>query len=76
MCGRNAFAVLILAACGGEGGADGSSRLDFVLSEEDFVTFMRSGGRLGQDHQYSANRLSNSGSRSLYQCLVSLAQDG
>lgn len=74
MRGRNAFAVLILAACGGEGGADGNSLLDFVPSEAGFVTFMRSGGRLGQDHQYSANRFSDSGSRSLCQCLVSMAQ--
>jgi len=29
---------------------------------------------LGTEHQYSTDRLSNSGSRNLYQYLVSLAQ--
>lgn len=75
--GLGRYEALECAAChgvGGEGTEDGGSLLGFALSEEDFVTFMRSGGRLGPDHQYSTNRLSNSGSRNLYQYLVSLAQ--
>ena len=75
--GLGRYQALECAAChgtGGEGTEAGDSLLGFALSEEDFVTFMRSGGRLGPDHQYSTNRLSNSGSRNLYQYLVSLAQ--
>ncbi len=53
---------------------EGKSLLQFNLSEEDFITFARSGGELGPSHQYSTNRLSSSGSRNLYQYLVSLAQ--
>ena len=77
--GRGRYQALECAAChgaSGEGTAAGIGLLDFALSEEDFVTFMRSGGRLGPDHQYSTNRLSNSGSRNLYQYLASLARDG
>ena len=75
--GLGRYEALACADCHGEGGVggeDGKSLLDFALSEEDFITFMRSGGSLGPAHQYSTNRLSNSGSRNLYQYLVSLAQ--
>lgn len=53
---------------------EGKSLLQFSLSEEDFITFVRSGGELGPSHQFSTDRLSSSGSRNLYQYLVSLAQ--
>ena len=75
--GLGRYEALACADCHGEGGVggeDGKSLLDFALSEEDFITFMRSGGSLGPAHQYSTNRLSDSGSRNLYQYLVSLAQ--
>ena len=67
-------------ACGSCHGADGEgtdkagSLFGFAMSEDDFITFVRSGGDLGTDHQYSTDRLSNSGSRNLYQYLVFLAQ--
>ena len=68
--------------CGNCHGADGEGSdqapglLEFALSEDDFITFVRSGGDLGPRHQYSTDRLSNSGSRNLYQFLVSLSQSG
>ena len=73
--GLGRYEALACAACHGEGGVgeDGKSLLDFALSEEDFITFMRSGGSLGPAHQYSTNRLSDSGSRNLYQYLLSLS---
>ena len=75
--GLGRYEALECANCHGENG-EGSdqapSLLSFSLSEDDFVTFMRSGGELGPRHQYSTDRLSNSGSRNLYQYLVSLAQ--
>ncbi|MYD08917.1 MAG: cytochrome c [Chloroflexi bacterium] len=77
--GRGRYEALDCASCHGENGEgiDGEkSLLDFALSEDDFITFMRSGGALGTDHQFSTDRLSNSGSRNLYQYLVSLARSG
>lgn len=77
--GRGRYEALACGSChGDEGeGLDSSkSLLDFALSENDFVTFMRSGGALGASHQFSTDRLSNSGSRNLYQYLVSVARRG
>ena len=75
--GLGRYEALECADCHGVGGA-GTDKADgllgFALSEDDFITFMRSGGALGTDHQYSTDRLSNSGSRNLYQYLVSLAK--
>ncbi|MCY4464879.1 MAG: cytochrome c [Chloroflexi bacterium] len=75
--GRGRYEALQCGSCHGENGegtSEGKSLLQFNLSEEDFITFVRSGGELGPSHQYSTDRLSNSGSRDLYQYLVSLAQ--
>ena len=74
--GLGRYQALGCAGCHGEAGV-GSSQvkglLDFNLSEEDFITFVRTGGELGTRHQFSTDRLSDSGSRNLYQYLVSLA---
>ena len=48
--GRGRYEALDCATCHGENaeGVDGNkSLLDFALSEDDFITFMRSGGELG-----------------------------
>lgn len=75
--GRGRYEALACGSCHGENGegtSQGKSLLQFNLPEEDFITFVRSGGELGTSHQYSTDRLSNSGSRNLYLYLVSLAQ--
>lgn len=75
--GLGRYQALECGSChGAEGeGTDRAGGLqDFAMSEDDFITFVRSGGELGTEHQYSTDRLSNSGSRNLYQYLVSLAQ--
>ncbi len=75
--GRGRYEALECGIChgnSGEGSASGKSLLDFAMSEEDFITFMRSGGDLGTSHQFSTDRLSNSGSRNLFQYLVSISQ--
>jgi cytochrome c553 len=59
----------------GEGTDKGTALTTLTLSEEDFISFMRSGGELGTDHQYSTNRLSDSGGRNLYQYLLSLQSE-
>lgn len=59
----------------GEGTDDDGGAVDnLTLSEEAFVTFMRSGGDIGNSHQYSTDRLSKNGAANLYQYLLSLAQ--
>ena len=75
--GRGRYEALECGSCHGENGegtSQGKSLLQFAMQEEDFITFVRSGGELGTSHQYSTDRLSNSGSRTLYQYLLSLAQ--
>ncbi|MBL8131891.1 MAG: hypothetical protein JNL42_08540 [Anaerolineae bacterium] len=76
--GRGRYEALECGEChgaNGEGGdEEGTSLLEFAMSDDDFISFMRSGGELGVDHQYSTNRLSASGGANLYQYLVSLAQ--
>ena len=77
--GQGRYVALECGSCHGENGEGtekGGGLLEFALSEDDFITFVRSGGELGPSHQYSTDRLSNSGSRNLYQYLVSLAQGG
>ncbi|MBK8025295.1 MAG: hypothetical protein IPK19_28885 [Chloroflexi bacterium] len=58
--GQGRYVALECGSChgdAGEGTEEGSSLLDFAMSEVDFISFMRSGGELGADHQYSTNRL-------------------
>ncbi len=77
--GRGRYEALECGNChgeNGEGSSEGKSLLEFNMPEEAFITFVRSGGELGTSHQYSTDRLSNSGSRNLYQYLLSLAQGG
>lgn len=58
----------------GEGTDDGGAINNLTMAQEEFVTFMRSGGDIGNSHQYSTDRLSKNGSTNLYQYLLSLAQ--
>ena len=77
--GLGRYQALNCGDCHGEDGAGSDqapSLLSFALSEDDFITFVRSGGELGPQHQFSTDRLSNSGSRNLYQYLAALAQSG
>jgi mono/diheme cytochrome c family protein len=73
--GRGRYVALECGLCHGENGEgtdEGSPLTGLALNEEDFISYMRSGGTLGTDHQYSTNRLSDSGGRNLYQYLLSL----
>lgn len=77
--GRGRYEALACGDCHGENGEGlngKGSLLEFALSEDEFITFMRSGGDLGTSHQFSTDRLSNSGSRNLFQYLVSIARSG
>ncbi len=73
--GRGRYETLECGTChgpNGEGSDQGSSMVDYTGTEDEFISFMRSGGEVGTDHQYSTNRLSESGGRNLYQYLLSL----
>ncbi|MEZ4672154.1 MAG: cytochrome c [Anaerolineae bacterium] len=73
--GRGRYEALDCASChgdNGEGTDKGSSLITYTADETTFISFMRSGGALGSDHQYSTNRLSESGGKNLYQYLLSL----
>jgi mono/diheme cytochrome c family protein len=76
--GRGRYEALACASCHGETGEGiegDKSLIGYAASETDFISFMRSGGALGTVHQYSTNRLSDSGGRNLYQYLLSLQAD-
>jgi mono/diheme cytochrome c family protein len=75
--GRDRYVALECGSCHGESGEgtdQGPALIGLSLNEEDFISFMRSGGDLGAEHQYSTNRLSDSGGRNLYQYLLSLSE--
>lgn len=75
--GKGRYAALGCAAChgaNGEGTDKGSAMAASKQTEDEFISFMRSGGDLGSTHQYSTNRLSVNGGRALYQYLLSLRQ--
>jgi len=74
--GRDRYVALECGTChgdAGEGTDDGPPLADFVMTEDEFISFMRSGGSSGAAHQYSTNRLSASGGSNLYQYLVSMS---
>ncbi len=73
--GLGRYEALDCASChgaGGEGTDKGSSLIVSTQTEDEFIGFIRSGGTLGTAHQYPANRLSDSGTKTLYQYLLSL----
>lgn len=75
--GRGRYDALECAACHGdnaEGTDFGSSLIESTINEADFIAFMRSGGGLGSLHQYSTNRLSDSGGKNLYQYMLSIRE--
>jgi mono/diheme cytochrome c family protein len=73
--GKGRYDALGCAEChgaNGEGTDKSSALTDSIQTEAEFISFMRSGGELGAEHQYATNRLSDSGGRNLYQYLLSL----
>jgi len=73
--GRGRYEALECATChgaNGEGGEFAGQLIGYNADEDDFITFMRSGGELGTEHQFATNRLSASGATNLYQYLRSL----
>lgn len=76
--GRGRYEALECASCHGdqgEGTDDGPALTGMELTEAQFIDYMRSGGSIGVDHQYSTDRLSASGGRNLYFYLLSLGSE-
>lgn len=74
--GQGRYEALGCATCHGENGegTDNAQALTSIeLSSADFISFMRSGGSIGAEHQFSTNRLSENGAQNLYLYLISLA---
>lgn len=73
--GKGRYEALACGEChgpNGEGTDKGSAMSASKQTEDEFISFMRSGGTVGVSHQYSTNRLSENGGRALYQYLLSL----
>jgi mono/diheme cytochrome c family protein len=73
--GRGRYEALACGDChgaNGEGG-DAPALAGTQLSEDEFITFLRTGGTIGNDHLYATNRLSTSGGVNLYLYILSLA---
>ena len=79
--GASNWERLECAKCHGPNGEGGAGEIDgtpapslqhLTLTESQFIDWMRSGGTLGSKHQYSTDRLSNSGGENLYQYLLTL----
>ena len=74
--GKDRYTALACNTChgdNGEGTDKGKALTTFVMSEDDFISFMRSGGSMGSAHQYATNKLSDSGGKNLYEYLKSLS---
>lgn len=76
--GLGRYVALECATCHGETGEgtdDGSSLVGYSASQSEFIDFMRTGGEMGNDHRFPAERLSPSGIENLYQYLRSLGSE-
>jgi len=75
--GLGRYEALDCAVCHGEAGVgtdEVEGLLDYSGSQDEFITFMRTGGTIGNSHQYSTNRLSANGAQNLYQYVLSISQ--
>ena len=75
--GEGRYVALKCGDCHGENGEGagdkGPTLIGLTLSEVDFISFLRSGGKLGTAHQFASNRLSVKGAQNLYQYVMSLS---
>lgn len=76
--GQGRYTALECNTCHGEAGEGvtdkGPALTTFAMSEDEFITFMRSGGTMGPAHQFATNRLSITGGANLYQFMLSLVK--
>jgi mono/diheme cytochrome c family protein len=74
--GLGRYVALTCGECHGDAGQGagekGPALVPVTMTQADFITLLRSGGKLGSKHQYATNRLSDRGAQNLYLYLVSL----
>lgn len=79
--GANSWERLECGSCHGAQGEGGAGSVgdktappltDLGMSQSEFLDWMRTGGTMGNAHLFSADRLSDGGSRDLYQFMLSL----
>ncbi len=73
--GKGRYVALECGSCHGDAGQGtpkGSALAGTKLSQADFITYLRSGGKVGNSHLYSTNRLSETGAENLYLYVLSL----
>lgn len=73
--GKRSYARLECGSCHGEGGKGtdkGPALAGAKLNETEFIGMLRTGGKLGNAHLFSTNRLSDAGGKDLYQYILSL----
>ena len=74
--GKGRYEALDCGSCHGadaKGTSKGKALIPTKLTEDQFVSFLRSGGTVGNSHLFSTNRLSDSGGKNLYLYIVSLS---
>src|SRR5262245_58992519 len=73
--GKGRYDALQCGDCHGDHGQGTDKAPALVgtkLTQDQFIDFLRSGGKLGNDHLYSTNRLSDEGGKNLYLYILSL----
>src|SRR5262249_14452655 len=73
--GKSRYEALDCGSChgvDGKGTDNGPALAGTKLSEDDFINMLRSGGKLGNKHLFSTDRLSESGGKNLYVYILSL----
>jgi mono/diheme cytochrome c family protein len=74
--GKNRYDALDCGSCHGadaKGTSKGKALIPTQLTQAQFIDFLRTGGKLGNAHLYSTNRLSDTGSKNLYLYIQSLS---
>jgi mono/diheme cytochrome c family protein len=76
--GSRVYTMLECGGCHGEKGAGvagkGAALVPLTLTEGEFITVLRTGGSVGNDHLFASNRLSTTGGKALYLYVVSLGK--
>jgi mono/diheme cytochrome c family protein len=75
--GKGRYVVLQCGSCHGDDGKGtdkGPALAGTKLSQDEFINMLRSGGKLGNSHLYSTNRLSDSGGKNVYLYVLSLGE--
>jgi mono/diheme cytochrome c family protein len=74
--GKGRYEALNCGSCHGadaKGTDKGKALVPNKLTEDQFIDFLRTGGKLGNNHLYSTNRLSDTGGKNLYLYIMSLS---